>query len=72
VIRSLPDRDRSGVPIIALSASTLHADVEQCFAAGMNDHIAKPVDAAELSARLVRWILRPRLASSTSSGSVPD
>ena len=43
-------------PIIALSASVLPADVEACRAAGMADHIAKPIDPAELLAKLARWM----------------
>ena len=45
-----------GTPIIALSASVLPADVEACRAAGMADHIGKPIDPAELMAKLGRWM----------------
>jgi PAS domain S-box-containing protein len=32
------------VPIIAMTANAFNEDVEQCLAAGMNDHVAKPID----------------------------
>ena len=44
------------VPIIALSAAAMVVDVQACLAAGMNDHIAKPVEPAALARTLVRWI----------------
>jgi CheY-like chemotaxis protein len=48
VIRSLPRADAATVPIVALSANAYQEDVSQAIAAGMDDHIAKPVDFAEL------------------------
>jgi CheY-like chemotaxis protein len=47
-IRNLPRADAITVPIIALSANAYKEDVSQSMAAGMNGHIAKPVDFAEL------------------------
>jgi len=55
-IRSLPNTLRSGVLIIALSASTQQADVQMCLDAGMNDHIAKPIAAEELSVANRNWL----------------
>ena len=46
---------RPPVPIIALTASAMSADRERCLKSGMNDHLAKPVRIAELSAMLARW-----------------
>ncbi|TMF02389.1 MAG: response regulator [Chloroflexi bacterium] len=46
---------RQPVPIIALTASAMSADRERCLKSGMNDHLAKPVRIAELSAMLARW-----------------
>ncbi|MDR2759444.1 MAG: response regulator [Spirochaetaceae bacterium] len=47
-IRSLPRADAVTVPIIALSANAYQEDVSQAIAAGMDGHIAKPVDFTEL------------------------
>ncbi|MFI4975682.1 MAG: PAS domain S-box protein [Caulobacterales bacterium] len=42
-------------PILALSANVLPEHREACRAAGMNDHIAKPIDAAELLTKVSQW-----------------
>jgi two-component system sensor histidine kinase/response regulator len=53
-IRALPERDR--LPIIAITADILLQDRERCLAAGMNDHIAKPIERDALWQTLLRWI----------------
>jgi CheY-like chemotaxis protein/HPt (histidine-containing phosphotransfer) domain-containing protein len=47
------------LPIIAMTAHAYKEERQRCFAAGMNDHVAKPVDPAALVRALDRW-LRPR------------
>lgn len=44
------------VPIVALTANAFREDVQRCLDAGMNDHLAKPVDPTGLYARLHRWL----------------
>ena len=44
------------LPVLAMTANAYGDDREACLAAGMDDHIAKPVDPAELYARLLRWL----------------
>jgi PAS domain S-box-containing protein len=49
-------RDYDSLPVLAMSANAMRHDREQCRAAGMNDHIPKPVDRRQLLAALCRWI----------------
>ena len=54
VIRSDP---RFGdLPIIAMTANAMAADRDRCIEAGMNDHIAKPIEPEELLSLLAQWI----------------
>lgn len=50
-IRALPS-PRGRVPIFALTASALPEQIEQCRQAGMNGHLAKPIDRGPLLALL--------------------
>jgi PAS domain S-box-containing protein len=46
------------LPIIAMTANAMESDREVCLEAGMNDHIAKPIDPDQLFSVLLRWIRR--------------
>ncbi len=43
-IRSLSRKDAKSVPIIAITANAYREDIEKARLAGMDDHIAKPID----------------------------
>jgi signal transduction histidine kinase/ActR/RegA family two-component response regulator len=42
-------------PILALSANVLAAQVDACRLAGMNDHVAKPINPKDLLTKIARW-----------------
>jgi signal transduction histidine kinase/CheY-like chemotaxis protein len=54
-IRSLDLRRAKEVPIIAMTANVFAEDVEKCKAAGMNDHVGKPLDMEQVIAALVKY-----------------
>lgn len=43
------------IPIVALTANTLHSDIAACLQAGMNSHLGKPLDSQSLAAELGKW-----------------
>ena len=43
-IRALTDKEKAGVPIVAVSANAFEEDKKSAMSAGMNGHIAKPLD----------------------------
>jgi len=62
-IRALPGRERT--PILAMTASAFAEDRQQCLDAGMDDHVAKPVDPEALYAALLKWLPERRDSPST-------
>ncbi len=54
-IRSL-DRKDADLPIFALSADAFDEDIRKCLNAGMNGHLAKPIDIAEVSRLLEKYL----------------
>ena len=53
-IRRLGERVRD-IPIIAVTANAMPEEVARCRAAGMNDHVAKPIDRKFLLAIVTKW-----------------
>ena len=55
-IRNLSNKDAANIPIIAMTANAFDDDVNKSKAAGMNAHLAKPIDPKRLFRTLVELI----------------
>jgi CheY-like chemotaxis protein len=47
-------------PIVAMTANAFEEDRRTCLAAGMNDHVGKPVEAETLFLTVLHWLLQSR------------
>ncbi len=57
-IRNLPDKDKACIPIIAMTANAFEEDKRDAIAAGMNGHIAKPIQVDTLLSILSEVIIQ--------------
>ncbi len=56
-IRGLEQPEAKAVPIVAMTANVFREDVERCLAAGMTDHIGKPINIEELIAKMKQYLV---------------
>lgn len=56
-IRTLERKDARTIPILAMTANAFVSDIGKARNAGMNDHIAKPIDIKVLVETLQKWIV---------------
>lgn len=54
-IRALDRPDARTIPIIAMTANAFEEDAKKCLAAGMNAHLAKPLDIGKLIATIAQY-----------------
>jgi len=55
-IRALDDAHAKTVPIIAMTANVFREDIEKSLEVGMNGHIGKPIDLAEVMKKLRQYL----------------
>ncbi|WP_052199478.1 response regulator [endosymbiont of unidentified scaly snail isolate Monju] len=61
------------LPIIAMTANVMKSDIAEALAAGMNDHIGKPINIRDMFTKIARWIEPTRREEGFDmSGHAPD
>ena len=56
LIRGLKTEKAASIPIIAMTANVFKEDVGRCLAAGMNGHLGKPIEIAEITKVLANYL----------------
>ncbi|HET7844965.1 MAG TPA: response regulator, partial [Xanthomonadales bacterium] len=59
------------LPVVAMTANAMAGDREKALAAGMDDHVAKPLRVAEMFATLARWIVPASPVSAPATPATP-
>ncbi len=65
-------RGSKRIPILACTANALGGEAEICFAAGMDDYLAKPVELRDLLSKLDQWLPLPQAAAARFENSGED
>lgn len=53
----MKDKEKANIPIIAMTANAFEEDKREAFKAGMNGHVAKPIDVRLLMNEIARVIV---------------
>ena len=70
-IRAMPHPIKN-IPIIAVSANVLPQQVRSYLDAGMNDHIGKPIECAQLYSNIQRWLPKAKGLRARTGPSSPN
>ncbi|NDY91174.1 PAS domain-containing hybrid sensor histidine kinase/response regulator [Ideonella livida] len=70
LLRALPQGRH--LPIIAMTASAFSDDRQACTAAGMDDHLSKPIEPARLHAVLLHWLTLARTRAQDTDAPAAD
>lgn len=62
----------TSTPIIALSAAVMKRDIDHCLEAGMNEHLAKPIETAELERCVMHHFTTRLITSDTAALERPE
>jgi CheY-like chemotaxis protein len=57
-IRALPNHGREELPIVAMTANVFKDDIKACLAAGMDDHLGKPLDIDKVMEALRKYLIK--------------
>lgn len=60
VIRRLDRPDAKTIPIFAMTANLFEEDIAECKKAGMDEHIAKPINAEKLTEEILKYVRKER------------
>ncbi|MEI6207909.1 MAG: PAS domain S-box protein [Desulfuromonadales bacterium] len=71
-IREIRREERfKDLPVMAMTADAMLSDRDRCIAAGMNDHVAKPIEPEDLWKSLLKWI-KPRRPADPPAAAKPQ
>ena len=56
-IRSLDNPYAKQIPIVAMTANVFKEDIDRCLAAGMNDHLGKPLDYGDVLEKMKKYLV---------------
>jgi len=60
------------LPVVAMTANAMKGDRDRCLAAGMNDHVAKPIEPEELWKAILKWTKPNHLPQPISLAAAPE
>jgi CheY-like chemotaxis protein len=55
-IRAINSAAAADIPIVAMTANVFKEDIDNCLAAGMNNHLGKPINTGDLFVVLVKYL----------------